>query len=56
MTVFFDKLSDVMVVLVKSMESYLILDKHYLIVVLPSLCATFFAPISIVDGEFKTNR
>ena len=27
---FFDKLSDVMVVFVKSMESYVILDKHYL--------------------------
>ena len=34
---FFDKLSDVMVVLVKSIESYIILDKHYLTIVLPKI-------------------
>ena len=34
---FFDKLSDVMVVFVKSMESYVILDKRYLTVLLPKI-------------------
>ena len=42
--VFFDKLSDVIVYLVKSMESYVTLDKHY------------HTPIGIVDREFKTIR
>ena len=57
----FDK-SDLMVVLVKPIESYVILDKNYLTVVLRPpkdsikafhFCDKFFAPIGIVDGEFK---
>ena len=53
---FFDNLSDVMVVLVKSRKSYVILNKHYLTDPIKALhlCDKFFAPIGIVDGEFKT--